>query len=1353
MTTPMYIIGVDVGGTNTDAVILNPALSGADAVKAAHKATTGANVTTGIENAIANILANADVKPSEISALMIGTTHFINAVVERDEARLERVAAIRFPVINGYTAQINGGLQIEGDLIAPISESEVLAHADIIRSLGLKSVVITGVNSPQDEIHRQEETVAALFNQELGPAVNIICSKHVSGLGLLERENAAIINASILRFAQTTIRGFQAAMHRLDLKCPLYLTSNSGQLLTAKEAMQCPVQVFSSGPTNSLRGAAFLATKKQGIRYVVDIGGTTTDIGCLLPSGFPRLASAFTSIGGVKVNFSMPQVESIGLGGGSIVHLENSRVVVGPESVGKNLALEAQCFGGSVLTSTDIMVASGATNVGTLIPSVPDATMGQFKSTVKIMIEDHLDRMKTSPEPCDIILVGGGVSLCPPTLDGVASIEIPQHAAVANAIGAAVGEIGAGSVMVVDTSKKDERHAQVKEEAFKKALERGAKEGTVRVIEEEVSGLPYVEGKYKIVVKVSGLVDYDKLSRVPFEDIKSSEHEPMEPQPKNQKPAPLEKKSTQEKANYATYKPTILPSRLWSLSETDLLFISRGCYILGCGGGGSPYANYLETRQLLRAGETITIVDINDLPDDAKCPPVAGLGSPMVGLERPGSQAVLHAIKEMERFAGFTTTATFGAEIGGGNGMEALLWASSRYCNVPCVDADVMGRAYPRFECSSLFIGADDINVLLPAALASGDGTNFVLTHSKDSSSVDKTLRAACMTMGSAAGIACRPVSKAELQRSSIQKSISLAWRLGRAVSIAQTTGAVKTVPDRLIHEFGGPGSAGKMFEGKIVSVGQYLMKGHTYGRLVIERLAQHERDTQEQNEDETFFKVEIPFVNENLVLEGVTATGEHKVLASVPDLIMILDSITGEAVGVPEYRYGLKVTVMVANAHSLWASEDGLKIGGPAAFGYSKDMLEYKPAFSGGYGEVKTTLESSIPDTSNRSSGSAKSAPAFASALRRNAHIVIDIPKIPPPYTPRSGPVSRDATIIPVHDSTAYIVGRVFLPEGVAADGNLRPKSLAWLVGFRDRPTARIAVRAHQVLDYVSPRELEDYEYRQWLHKQEKQDAEPVRNEPLMKQQQQQQQEKPVSKPVTKKTREKKAQKKPGSRVLTEPRVPLAEASPGWASINGQSRNKQNTPKESTPQHTAKESTPEVDIKDPSQKHNENPDEPPDKTANDGDAINTEELGEDEYIVESIKDVKAKSGRLFFLVCWAGDWPPDQKHTWEPFENINETMTHDYLAAHPEKAAATRAATLIKRLYKREAQARRAQEKRESRLNKVMSAFEGDKELLENNMPVAAQREGDDDDDREVLMVTENGKGMDGVPFEFRWD
>lgn len=90
-----YIIGVDVGGTNTDAVLLNPARSGSEAVISSYKATTGANVTTGIEEAIRVLLKDANIQPSQVASLMIGTTHLINAVVERDASRLSKVAVLR----------------------------------------------------------------------------------------------------------------------------------------------------------------------------------------------------------------------------------------------------------------------------------------------------------------------------------------------------------------------------------------------------------------------------------------------------------------------------------------------------------------------------------------------------------------------------------------------------------------------------------------------------------------------------------------------------------------------------------------------------------------------------------------------------------------------------------------------------------------------------------------------------------------------------------------------------------------------------------------------------------------------------------------------------------------------------------------------------------------------------------------------------------------------------------------------------------------------------------------------------------------------------------------------------------
>lgn len=260
------------------------------------------------------------------------------------------------------------------------------------------------------------------MHRELGPSVNVVCSRDgtyyivrrssyhivlnyslVGQLGLLERENASILNASILMFAQRTIRGFQEAMYRLGLHCPLFLTQNDGTLTSAASAARLPIRTFASGPTNSMRGAAFLAglddnkTHSEGKSViVVDVGGTTTDVGVLLPSGFPRQAAAFIEVAGVRTNFAMADVQSIALGGGSRVRSSSDlKVTVGPDSVGHNITRDALVFGGDILTTTDIVVASGQTDeIGdkVKVKDLNSETITRAKAAIKKQLERIIDR-------------------------------------------------------------------------------------------------------------------------------------------------------------------------------------------------------------------------------------------------------------------------------------------------------------------------------------------------------------------------------------------------------------------------------------------------------------------------------------------------------------------------------------------------------------------------------------------------------------------------------------------------------------------------------------------------------------------------------------------------------------------------------------------------------------------------------------------------------------------------------------------------------------------------------------------------------------------------------------------------
>lgn len=511
-------IGVDVGGTNTDGVIIDPSRSSEPdrGIVAWHKEPTTTNPSLGINDAITAMFKSANINPSDVASVTVGTTHFVNAVVERDAARLSPVAVLRLcgpfskhtppcidwpddmrELILGHYALLKGGLEVDGYLISDIDEAEIKAQCQIIRDKGIKSVVVNGVFSPIDTIERQEERTAEIIKSEI-PGCDVVCSKEVANLGFLERENAAILNASILAFARHTIRSFQEPIRRLGLHCPVFITQNDGTVLSGEMASRLPIRTFSSGPTNSMRGAAFLVQnqKLDEAIMVVDIGGTTTDVGLLQANGFPRQQAAYSELSGVRMNFSCPDIKSIGLGGGSIVRKEQRGLTIGPDSVGYKLPQEAIVFGGKVLTTTDCTIqANPSLKIGDaklVEGSLSSEELSSFQAIVKHKIENVIDTMKTSPEDLPVLLVGGGAVIAPDELKGASKVLKPQWSQVANAIGAATARVSA----VVDTVKSTESTTSVDlmEEVSKAAIERtvaaGATRESVQVVEKETLPLP-----------------------------------------------------------------------------------------------------------------------------------------------------------------------------------------------------------------------------------------------------------------------------------------------------------------------------------------------------------------------------------------------------------------------------------------------------------------------------------------------------------------------------------------------------------------------------------------------------------------------------------------------------------------------------------------------------------------------------------------------------------------------------------------------------------------------------------------------------------------------------------------------
>ena len=141
---------------------------------------------------------------------------------------------------------------------------------------------------------------------------------------------------------------------------------------------------------------------------------------------------------------------------------------------------------------------------------------------------------------------------------------------------------------------------------------------------------------------------------------------------------------------------------------------------------------------------------------------------------------------------------------------------------------------------------------------------------------------------------------------------------------------------ESIIDEVGGPEAAKVIFKGKIIGVDRTLRNGHVYGEVIIEA---NESGSSAEFEG----RIKIPFKNENIAAFKANDDGSEEVLAIVPDLISVIDAQSGEAIGTPEYRYGLLVTVIGITASDKWTSTPrAIEIGGPAAFGLTD--LEYKP-------------------------------------------------------------------------------------------------------------------------------------------------------------------------------------------------------------------------------------------------------------------------------------------------------------------------------------------------------------------------------------------------------------------------
>lgn len=449
---------------------------------------------------------------------MIGTTQFTNAIVERRE--LARTAAVRIGLpsgkgmppmvdwpqdiveaIGGEVYMLHGGYLYDGWPLADIDHTEVDRMIKDLIAKDIKNIAIASAFSPMNA--QPEKQVGAKIQKAI-PDARITLSHNFGRLGLMERENAAIMNTTLLPFAERVVSSFLGALKTRGLNCPAYISQNDGTLMSSDFVRAYPALTFASGPTNSLRGAYKLTGLQEAI--VVDIGGTTSDIG-VLQGGFPRESNVVIEIGGVRTNFRMPDILAIGLGGGSIVSNEGS--TIGPRSVGHRLVTEGLVFGGDTLTTTDILVAGGGADIGdkSLVADLNPETVRTAKATLHTMLDQNIEMMKPGGKQMPVILVGGGAVLVTDGLKAASKLYRPENAGVANAIGAAIAQIGGEAEKLISLRELSREDAikKVSQTASERAVMAGADEASIRVVDIEETDVPYMDDSTtRIRVKVIG---------------------------------------------------------------------------------------------------------------------------------------------------------------------------------------------------------------------------------------------------------------------------------------------------------------------------------------------------------------------------------------------------------------------------------------------------------------------------------------------------------------------------------------------------------------------------------------------------------------------------------------------------------------------------------------------------------------------------------------------------------------------------------------------------------------------------------------------------------------------------------
>ena len=508
MATADLRLAITVEDTNLDAV----ALDAGDRIVARVKMPRGRDADGDLHAAVRHVARAGGVRAARISRVMLGSRAPLEAVLARRDLCRTAVVRIGAPLtaavpplstwpadlreaVSAGEAIIGGGARFDGDAGAPLDTDALAAFLAGIAGEA-QTVAVASVFSPVAPEH--ELAAADVVRRELGAAIPISLSHEIGSLGLLDRENATVLNAALVGVAAQLAAVLRRALERHRIDAELFFGQNDGTVMALEPALRFPVLMIGSGPASAMRGAAWLSGVTAGV--VVDIGGARADVGILV-NGFPREAPAPIRVAGVRTSFRTPDVISLPFGGGTVV-------APGTAIAGSVPDEQALVFGGETATLIDAAVAAGRVVLGSRALTLRQRrTLAGALAPVDAQLADAVDRIKRAPHDVALVAVGGASGLVPADLPGVDEVIVPGDGDVAGAVGLAIAPAGGQADRIFRNRPADRDHAiaAAREEALARAIHAGADPDRVEVVAVNEVPLAYMhDPAIRIRVKAAG---------------------------------------------------------------------------------------------------------------------------------------------------------------------------------------------------------------------------------------------------------------------------------------------------------------------------------------------------------------------------------------------------------------------------------------------------------------------------------------------------------------------------------------------------------------------------------------------------------------------------------------------------------------------------------------------------------------------------------------------------------------------------------------------------------------------------------------------------------------------------------